>query len=743
MKRRHRAVPLAFLLVLVMVTPMPTALADEPAGPEVLTGSPSPASPAQAAAHSQPVTDDDRPITEEAASPPARPLHEQAVAGSSDEPLSTGDDPAVDAPSTSERRTPDNVDDEDALPVTEGETSLQATSIDPDAPVGVPDAYVVANDQVLSVAAPGFLGNDLDPDGETLTATTIVDGVDNGSLSAFADGSFNYTPDAGFTGTDSFQYRMQDASGNVSAPVTVTIEVLPAANRVPIGTPDAYGMRADTTLSVPSPGFLGNDLDPDGETLTATTIVDGVDNGSLSAFADGSFNYTPDAGFTGTDSFQYRMQDASGNVSAPVTVTIEVVEGNRAPIGVDDQYAVVAGTTLTVVAPGFLANDLDLDGEALSATTIVDNVDHGALSAFADGSFNYTPDAGFTGTDSFQYRMQDASGNISAPVTVTIDVLDFNAPPMAVDDTFDAVQDTPLTIVAPGVLANDTDPDGDPLAVDTYDATSANGATITMTPDGAFTYTPATGFAGTDTFTYTITDGRGGTDTATVTIAVNAPPMAVDDTYATQQDTPLTIVAPGVLANDTDPDGDPLAVDTYDATSANGATITMTPDGAFTYTPATGFAGTDTFTYTITDGRGGTDTATVSVTVEATDNRSIDLDLVSFDLVEGELSGQLHIRNQTSSGAPVQVIDEEVLVEYRAPRSRGWTKAAVTPGSCVFDPAPTFLVTDEAWVSFSGCELAGPVPSNATVRVTARVQIAGRIEGRGNSDGWFTSRLSD
>jgi hypothetical protein len=248
--------------------------------------------------------------------------------------------------------------------------------------------------------------------------------VDHGVLTAFADGSFTYTPTAGFVGIDGFSYRMRDASSNISDPVPVTIEVLPAANRTPFGTPDAYTMLADRTLSVAASGFLANDIDPDGEVITAVSIQDNVDHGALAAFTDGSFTYTPNAGFAGTDSFSYRMRDASNHFSDPIIVTIDVHAGNRPPIGLPDLYAVVMNTSLTIAAPGFLANDLDLDGDVITAVSIADNVDHGVLAAFSDGSFTYTPTAGFSGTDSFAYRMRDAANHISDPVPVTINVID-------------------------------------------------------------------------------------------------------------------------------------------------------------------------------------------------------------------------------------------------------------------------------------------------------------------------------
>jgi hypothetical protein len=109
-----------------------------------------------------------------------------------------------------------------------------------------------------------------------------------------------------------------------------------------------------------------------------------------------------------------------------------VFAGNRAPIGVPDHYAMLTDTVLSIAAPGFLVNDVDLDGEALTAVSIQDNVDHGTLAAFADGSFTYTPNAGFAGPDNFAYRMRDASNNFSDPVNVLITVI--GPAPSCVDD---------------------------------------------------------------------------------------------------------------------------------------------------------------------------------------------------------------------------------------------------------------------------------------------------------------------
>ena len=193
-----------------------------------------------------------------------------------------------------------------------------------------------------------------------------------------------------------------------------------------------------------------------------------------------------------------------------------------------------------------------------------------------------------------------------------------NDPPEATDDAYGVIENTTLTPTT-GVLANDTDLDGDAITVSSFSASSAEGGSVSVASDGAFTYTPSADFNGTDSFTYTITDSGGLTDSATVTItvdAVNDPPVANDDNYVVSEDTTLTPTT-GVLANDTDLDGDAITVSSFSASSAAGGSVSVASDGAFTYTPSADFNGTDSFTYTITDGGGLTDSATVTVTVDA------------------------------------------------------------------------------------------------------------------------------
>src|SRR6185312_9142966 len=141
--------------------------------------------------------------------------------------------------------------------------------------------------------------------------------------------------------------------------------------------------------------------------------------------------------------------------------------------------------------------------------------------------------------------------------------------------------------------------------------------TLTLNTDGSFSYLPALNFNGIDTFTYKATDGQAQSGIATATITVtpvnDAPVAANDDNYTTPEDTQLTVIAPGVLANDSDVDGDPLS--TILVTGPSHGTLTLNGDGSFSYMPALNFNGIDTFTYRATDGQAQSGIARATITV--------------------------------------------------------------------------------------------------------------------------------
>jgi hypothetical protein len=232
---------------------------------------------------------------------------------------------------------------------------------------------------------------------------------------------------------------------------------------------------------------------------------------------------------------------------------------------------------------------------------------NGAVSA-SGGTITYTPVNGFSGTDRFTYTIDDGrGGNATANVTVTVGARP-NQPPVANDDAATTISGTPVTIA---VLANDSDPDGDPLTLQSVTTPALGSAAIS---GNAVVYTPAAGVVGTDTFNYTINDGRGGTATATVTVTIapppNRPPVAVDDAATTAFATPVPIDA---IANDSDPDGDALTI--VSVTTPIGGTATIN-NNRIDYAPSRAFSGLDTFAYTISDGHGHTASANISVDVQ-------------------------------------------------------------------------------------------------------------------------------
>ncbi|USQ80491.1 ThuA domain-containing protein [Ornithinimicrobium faecis] len=196
-----------------------------------------------------------------------------------------------------------------------------------------------------------------------------------------------------------------------------------------------------------------------------------------------------------------------------------------------------------------------------------------------------------------------------------------NAAPVGAADAYGAVEGEVLTVEAPGVLANDTDADGDSLTA--TDLTQPAHGEVTLAADGSFSYTPADGFVGVDSFTYRASDGTATSAATTVTITVepaeqppdNTAPVAADDAYDAVGGEPLTLPAPGVLANDTDADGNVLTA-TSVTQPANGE-VALAEDGSFTYTSVEGFAGKDVFTYRAHDGLASSAPATVTITVKS------------------------------------------------------------------------------------------------------------------------------
>ena len=225
------------------------------------------------------------------------------------------------------------------------------------------------------------------------------------------------------------------------------------------------------------------------------------------------------------------------------------------------------------------------------------------LPALASGAVN-------TGDPAFIPPPTDDQRGSPRVVNGIIDIgsVEVVAPPLP--DAYVTAEDTPITINAPGVLGNDPNP---PSQTATIGIPAVNGIVV-LNPDGSFTYTPNPNFNGADSFTYVATGPIGPTGTAMVDIdvtPVNDEPVGSDDTVEAVAGAGPVQIQP--LANDTDPDGDPLTITSV--TQGSQGTVSFAGN-IITYTPAAGASGTDSFTYDVTDGTV-TRTVTVHITVAA------------------------------------------------------------------------------------------------------------------------------
>jgi VCBS repeat-containing protein len=342
--------------------------------------------------------------------------------------------------------------------------------------------------------------------------------------------------------------------------------------------------------------------------------------------------------------------NASDNPSsAPRTVTFTLVDGDGSELGgtrgfdtgtasavinvlaVNDppvaQNGSASGYEDTPISGQLVATDVDSPTPSFSRVT---QASYGTVIVEADGSFTYTPDPNFNGTDSFSYRATDgqANGNVA---TITLTVAPVNDAPVAANDSYATNEDTALTVATAGVLANDTDVDGDQLTARLVSG-PAHG-TLALNANGSFTYTPNANYNGSDSFTYQANDGVLNSNVAIVNLAVNTvndPPAANDDIAGVRTAQLLSIdAAHGVLANDTDAESNALSVSAVNGSAANvgrpisGAhgVLLLNANGSYNYVGLSGEQDDghrltqDTFTYTASDGHGGTSSAALTITL--------------------------------------------------------------------------------------------------------------------------------
>ncbi|MEZ5613420.1 MAG: retention module-containing protein, partial [Rhodocyclaceae bacterium] len=296
-----------------------------------------------------------------------------------------------------------------------------------DVPVATDDTLAAFEDTPLT----GTLAANDTPSGDGGNVWALASGPANGSVTVNADGSFSYTPDANYNGPDSFTYTITDADGDVST-ATATINVAPTSD-APIAQDDVATTAEDTPVII---DVLGNDSDPDGDTLTITEVGGQpisvgnpvtIPEGSVALNPDGTLTFTPNPNFNGPVSFDYTVTDGTTPVTATVDVTVTAV--NDVPVATDDTLAAVEDTPLT----GTLATNDTPSGDGGNVWALASGPANGSVTVNADGTFSYTPNANYNGPDSFTYTITDADGDVST-ATATINVAPTSDAPIAQDD---------------------------------------------------------------------------------------------------------------------------------------------------------------------------------------------------------------------------------------------------------------------------------------------------------------------
>lgn len=370
--------------------------------------------------------------------------------------------------------------------------------------------------------------------------------------------------------------------------------------RPPVARDDAATVRSGQSVTVQ---VLGNDTDPDGGTLSLVSVT--TPSRGTAAVSGSAVVYTAPADFVGTATFDYTIGNPS-NLRATARVTVTVTAPPAAPpVARDDTATVVAGQTVSIPV---LANDSDPANLRLSIDAVTPPT-RGTATIRGD-AIAYAAPADFAGTATFGYTIVNTAGErASARVTVTVTPAPAPADPVARDDSATVQQGQSVRIA---VLANDTDPGGLRLSLLSVAAPGQGTATI----DGdAVVYTAPASFAGTVRFAYTIANSEGRRATAQISVTVTErpavppqAPIARDDYFLVPGDRPFVL---DVLANDSDPQGEPIRIVSVTALTIDVGRIEISAAGdRIVFTPYEPFGNTS-FRYTIRNRSGLTATARV------------------------------------------------------------------------------------------------------------------------------------
>ncbi|KMO11849.1 tandem-95 repeat protein, partial [Methylobacterium platani] len=489
------------------------------------------------------------------------------------------------------------------------------------APVALDDGFysVRTGDEIVLKAA-DLLRNDFDADGDRLRIVAVETAA-TGLVRIDERGDLRYRALDGFYGAASLAYTVSDGR-NGFATASVDLRVRPIATARP---DSGFTVAEDSALVIRVERLLANDLD--GDRMVVGQVYGAV-NGTVALASDGNITFTPSPDFNGTAAFTYAANTPEGG-RAEAAVTIQVGAVNDAPVArADRAEAVAEGTRFSLDPRTLLANDADIDGDALTVRSVRSGADV-AVSIGEDGLIHVEPRAYYWGEAAFEYVVADAAG-ATATGQVRFTVTPVNDPPDPGDDRFETTdagapirEDNPVVVGADRLLANDVEHDGEAMTVTAV--RGVRGGAPRLLENGTVLFTPWTDFNGEAAFDYRVEDGHGGASWARATLvyqAVNDLPVAADDSYEDRafpilrgrEDQAIEIPVVELLKNDIDPEG--FTVRFKSAGSAIHGDIRVTDHGTVVFTPDADYWGEATFAYLVSDREGAVDGATVTLWFE-------------------------------------------------------------------------------------------------------------------------------
>jgi len=413
-------------------------------------------------------------------------------------------------------------------PIAQGTNTLEFFSVDPLAHKEVTQTATFKVDTVDPVTTIDGLPAGVASTDVTFTLSATEDGSGlNATYYQFGTESQQLYSDVvtiTAEGATELSWWSVDNAGNVEGHHTATVEI--DKPNPPVTTPDEYAMNEDETLVIDAPGVLENDTDPDGTGMTVVVDTD-PSHGALTLNDDGSFTYEPEADWNGVDTFKYAA--SNGPLSSTVdTVTINVTSVPDAPTALALSYQYIDENEPAGTAIGMLTAD-DVDSTTVTYS-VVAGLDGALFSIVGDELFAAVPfDYEDVSTFSLTVRASDDDGAFVDEV-FEIYVNDVDEAPVAFDDSYETVEGITLDVAAPGVLDNDSDPEG--AAITASLVTDPADGTLTLNDDGSFSYDPGA-YVGPASFTYQAFDGSIYSEIKTVTITVRPadenPPTTTSD----------------------------------------------------------------------------------------------------------------------------------------------------------------------------------------------------------------------